>query len=317
MRRLIFGSGIVADTFLNTFKYVQETVVGIVVSNGLMKPENKYPVYYVSEIGNVEFDEICIVNSHFETVEQVLSAGVCKEKIVIGYIGLMQEYMKKYGALDIKVKLPAVLTNQILNTIDVYGDDIIEINGNEFVYNTDYCRRGTFKLAAKEIKENNVEGAVAELGVYQGDFSKYINAEFADRKLYLFDTFKGFDNDQTRKNISSGFSSDYDIKNSDFSNTSIELVMNKMKYPEQIVIRQGLFPATVPEEEVKYAFVSIDCDLYEPILDGIRYFYPHMSEGGYIFIHDYNNPKFAGGGAARNTYVRRGKRHKDYEDSAA
>jgi O-methyltransferase len=50
----------------------------------------------------------------------------------------------------------------------------------------------SLELVAHEIYENNVIGEVAELGVYRGDFASIINALFPDRKLYLFDTFRGF-----------------------------------------------------------------------------------------------------------------------------
>lgn len=40
---------------------------------------------------------------------------------------------------------------------------------------------------------NNIKGNVAEAGVFQGDFSSVINSVFHPRKLYLFDTFEGFD----------------------------------------------------------------------------------------------------------------------------
>lgn len=38
-----------------------------------------------------------------------------------------------------------------------------------------------------------VSGACAELGVFRGDTAAIINKVFSDRKLYLFDTFEGFD----------------------------------------------------------------------------------------------------------------------------
>ena len=37
------------------------------------------------------------------------------------------------------------------------------------------------------------KGECAEAGVFEGDFAKWINQYFPDRKLYLFDTFEGFD----------------------------------------------------------------------------------------------------------------------------
>jgi O-methyltransferase len=40
--------------------------------------------------------------------------------------------------------------------------------------------------------------------------------------------------------------------------------------------------------------VSIDTDLYDPIYNGLQYFYPRLVKGGYIFIHDYNNDAYLG-----------------------
>ena len=62
----------------------------------------------------------------------------------------------------------------------------------------DYVRVATLELIAEEIKQQNVQGSVAELGVYQGEFSKYINQVFSQRKLFLFDTFKGFEKTRRR-----------------------------------------------------------------------------------------------------------------------
>lgn len=64
----------------------------------------------------------------------------------------------------------------------------------EYIYNTnDNFRLSSLELVANEIYKNNIKGNVAELGVFRGDFAKFINLSFPDRKLYLFDTFEGFD----------------------------------------------------------------------------------------------------------------------------
>jgi O-methyltransferase len=41
--------------------------------------------------------------------------------------------------------------------------------------------------------------------------------------------------------------------------------------------------------DVLYALVNLDADLYNPTKAGLEYFYPHLSPGGVIFIHDYNH----------------------------
>jgi O-methyltransferase len=62
-----------------------------------------------------------------------------------------------------------------------------------------------------------------------------------------------------------------------------------MKTKENCIIKKGYFPETAHEFEDTFAFVSIDVDLYEPIYNGLAYFYPRLERGGYIFIHDYND----------------------------
>ena len=76
--------------------------------------------------------------------------------------------------------------------------------------------------------------------------------------------------------------------------TLVNLVLNKMKYPENVIIKKGYFPESVQGIEDKFCFVSIDADLYTPILNGLEYFYPRLEKGGYIFIHDFGGYSFEG-----------------------
>ncbi|GMO15693.1 MAG: hypothetical protein Ta2A_25830 [Treponemataceae bacterium] len=162
-----------------------------------------------------------------------------------------------------------------------------------FVHNLDYIRYSSLELVAREISERNVFGCVAELGVFKGDFAKNINASFPNKKLYLFDTFEGFDERDVKIEHENEFSS---AKNEGYYNSSTELVLSKMKHPSMCAIKKGYFPETTHDiaGDEKFAFVSIDTDLYEPIYNGLKFFYPRLSAGGYIFVHDYNNAAFSG-----------------------
>lgn len=297
---VVFGTGIVAKAYLDTYPDIERNTVGYLESGqGGDRPDYRKtfkskPLYNLSEIMNVVFDEIHIANSHFETVKQLIDIGVKKEQIVLCYIGLVKKYMEEYGKIDVKFNLPSVLTSKFFHS-NLFGDEVISLNGNQIILNDDYCRRGTLQLLINEVKERNICGELAELGVYQGEFSKYLNLAFPDRYLYLFDTFEGFSHQQKEENIEKGFSTIHDIISSDFTDTSIQVVMDKMKNPEKIVICKGLFPESIPDEEIDFAMVSLDCDLYSPILEGLRYFYPRLSPGGYIMIHDYNSDKFGTG----------------------
>jgi len=154
----------------------------------------------------------------------------------------------------------------------------------------DYIRLSTLELVAKEINTRKLQGNVAELGVYKGGFAKLINAYFPDRSLYLFDTFEGFDRRDVAIEKSKGFST----ASQDFSNTSVESVLKVMPYPEKCIPKVGFFPETAQEVTGQFVFVSLDADLYDPIFNGLKFFYPKLVSGGYIFIHDFNNDDYKG-----------------------
>lgn len=135
------------------------------------------------------------------------------------------------------------------------------------------------------IQTKNISGAIAELGVYRGDFSKELNEVFSE-DLYLFDTFTGVDqrdiepeDDETKKNIQCGC----------MGNTSAELVMSRMKNPDRVKIISGYFPETAEliENDIKYKFVYLDVDLYKPTISGLYYFSEHLADGGCILVDDY------------------------------
>lgn len=127
-----------------------------------------------------------------------------------------------------------------------------------------------------------LRGSVAEAGVYRGEFAKEINKSFYDRKCYLFDTFEGFN----EKDISVEQEGAL-VEANYLKDTSVDIVMKKMKYPQQCIIRKGYFPQTAEGISDEFCFVNLDMDLYQPILNGLRFFYPKMVERGVILIHDY------------------------------
>lgn len=132
----------------------------------------------------------------------------------------------------------------------------------------------------------NTSVSVAEGGVFRGEFAKYIHRAFPHSKLYLFDTFEGFDQrdvEYEKEHYPFG------LNDHEFSNTSIPFVLSKMDDPKRVIIRQGFFPETAAGIEDRFCFVHLDFDLYAPILEGLRFFYPRMIEGSVILIHDYYN----------------------------
>ncbi len=152
-------------------------------------------------------------------------------------------------------------------------------------------RLAALKMIAREVRERNIGGALAELGVYRGAFAAEMNRLFPDRSLYLFDTFSGFDLRDVAVEGERKFSR---AETGNFADTSVDAVRERLPFPDMAVFKAGYFPETAAGIDDTFAVVSLDADLYKPLYDGLRFFYPLMARGGYIIIHDYNNSRFAG-----------------------
>ncbi len=67
-------------------------------------------------------------------------------------------------------------------------------------------------------------------------------------------------------------------------------MLRKMQYKDNVIIIEGHFPDSLVQikdlENLLFAFVSIDVDLYLPTLSGLEFFCPRLSKGGFIFLHD-------------------------------
>lgn len=149
-------------------------------------------------------------------------------------------------------------------------------------------------IASNAIYDQRVPGAVAECGVYRGDFSSFISRQFPDRRFYLFDTFSGFDErDMDEDELE--YSKYFIEKHGTFDNNNVNFALSKIPYVNQVNIRQGYFPDTAKGiEEERFAFVNLDTDLYKPIKAGLEFFYPRLNPGGYIFVHDYHSKELQG-----------------------
>lgn len=197
---------------------------------------------------------------------------LCNEYDYI-YIGVLTYYREVMNLLrTLKIDPNKIITKYV----DIPTEARIE------------CLRNIREL----LDEEGISGQCAELGVYQGDFAKEINKIFYDRKLYLFDTFEGFTDSDCRSEMSRGYTDCN--KKGYFSNTTEKLVMDKMKYKENVKICKGFFPHSANDIEERWCFVNLDADLYEPTLAGLEYFYPRMQRGGIILIHDYFSKAFYG-----------------------
>ena len=136
-----------------------------------------------------------------------------------------------------------------------------------------------------QIVKERLDGDLAEVGVYKGDTAAIL-AEFSrilSKTVFLCDTFEGFDT-QDFRGIDDGRVA------SAFRDTSLEAVQKRIG-DENVKYVPGYFPASTVQlpDENRYCLVHIDCDLYQPIIESLNYFYPRVVPGGFIVVHDYNS----------------------------
>lgn len=164
------------------------------------------------------------------------------------------------------------------------------IRGNKRNNNGDASRFMALLLNLRQLQRDEIEGDFAELGVWKGN-SAALLADFAassGKRLFLFDTFSGFDArdltgvDQAAQPL--------------FADTSIDYVRQTVGHDSVTTYVQGFFPESVtPEiEERTFALVHIDCDLYGPMKAALEFFYPRMPKGGMLILHDYSSGTWPG-----------------------
>lgn len=152
----------------------------------------------------------------------------------------------------------------------------------------DCTRRDMLVLLLRTVIEQEVQGDLAELGVYKGNTARLIHHYLPERTLHLFDTFEGF---TERSVVAEKENTRFSTKGHKFSDTSLAGVMQYISQQnDNVHYYPGYFPDTIPSElaDQKFSFVSLDADLFEPTLEGLKFFYPRMSRHGMLVVHDYN-----------------------------
>ena len=156
----------------------------------------------------------------------------------------------------------------------------------------DYVRPAALELLCRQLAQ--VPGAAAELGVYRGGFARCINALLPARKLYLFDSFQGF---TPEAGAEEAFQAAHE-------NTSAARVLAVLPHPQQAVLKPGFFPDSLNGLEERFCLVSLDVDFEAATLAGLRYFWPRLSSGGYLMLHDWGNPGLPGVAQALEAFQR-------------
>ncbi len=156
-------------------------------------------------------------------------------------------------------------------------------------------------LNIARVLKDGIAGDIAELGVYRGNTARILAeaARASGRRLFLFDTFSGFD-DKDQASVAAPSRS--------FTDTSLETV-KAFVGTDAVDYVVGRFPDSLVQvagvtDGRRFAIVHLDCDLYGPIAAGLAYFYPRLSSGGLLIVHDYSSGHWGGCAKALDDFLR-------------
>lgn len=262
------------------------------------------------------------LNMAYDIKKEMLKLGISEDQIIYNshicrFTECMEDIIESYNPWNEKIDLIQKLLIKQGYYISGIPFWIKNTNREEeyFQIRDDFCETNSIINCLDQTRvyflwqnlENilaEIEGDVAEVGVYQGATARILKkfCRKYRRKLYLFDTFEGFAPIDV-----TGI--DKDKSTEEFKNTSLEFVEGILGKEESIRIKKGYFPDTVDEESSasSYAFVHIDCDLYKPIIESLKFFWPRLMNGGMIAIHDYSSGFWEGAFKAVNEFCKSNK----------
>lgn len=137
-----------------------------------------------------------------------------------------------------------------------------------------------------------IPGMAAEVGVWRGGSARVICRTLPRKPVWLFDTFTG------TPHIRPGL--DLHEKGS-LSNVSLAAVRRYLADCPNAEIIPGIFPQTATRAIGAFAFVHIDCDVYESVRDAVAWFWPRLR--GLMVFDDYGAPSCPGALAAVDEFL--------------
>jgi hypothetical protein len=134
-------------------------------------------------------------------------------------------------------------------------------------------------------------GVYAEVGVFEGTFSKKLQEELSPTTLYMIDLFEGI--------CCSGDQDGNNVVNRDLNNEHEKLLVYASQHPSIQIIKGKSyeFLATLPDNSLDMIYVDGDHS-YEGCMKDLIVAYSKVKSGGWIMGHDYEMNKMK----ARNHY---------------
>ena len=140
-----------------------------------------------------------------------------------------------------------------------------------------------------EIRDNNIQGDVAELGIFEGWWINLLWQATEQlrmpRRIYGFDSFAGLSDPHPQFDQACWKTGQYAC--------SFEQVAKNVQLVDRSRIKlvKGYFADSLRGADApvagKFAYVRIDCDIYGPALACLRYLTPRLADGAILIFDDW------------------------------
>jgi tetratricopeptide (TPR) repeat protein len=154
------------------------------------------------------------------------------------------------------------------------------------------------KLLA-EIRDKNIQGDIAEFGIYQGWWINFLYRTTEElglnRRIYGFDSFEGLSDPHPKHDQAFWKKGQYACSLEQVSKNVQAALRPRLK------LVKGFFEKSLHSAEAlvaeRFSYVRIDCDIYLPALDCLRYLGPRLADGAILVFDDW--PHIRGYGEQR------------------
>lgn len=188
--------------------------------------------------------------------------------------------------------------NDIVNLAKTYKSSNYENNIRTVL--TDEMLYNVSEISMKCI---DIDGDIAEVGVWRGSIGIVFGEIFRNKNIYLFDTFDGIPYSNEFDNVHRP--GDFGKNDRDpLYYSSFDEVKDTLSIYNNIKIYKGIFPLETAHNisNKKFSLVHLDVDVYQSYYDSLNFFYPKMNNDGLILFDDYNIPSCEGATRAVNEF---------------
>lgn len=203
-RIIAFGTGSTAEYFCRHMDLKKVEILAFLNTRDAGGCFHDRPIIGLSDLNQYPYDYILICSGYVdEMTEVLLLAGVPEGKITSFMYDNPSVFHRIQGAMEEEVNrtyqrnIALQWFQDPSDLPDFFPALVWDENLHISSFEKDFVKEQTVKLI--DARTEGLEGSIAELGCYRGDFSVVLDQYFSGSFYYIFDSFEGFRSEDVEK----------------------------------------------------------------------------------------------------------------------